>query len=181
MTDPNLLFGRLGNRMFQMAYIYAQACRGEVSDIYLQDHKYFDEFKEQIRALYGQGITPIDKVAIHVRRGDYVNNSFYCDLTLTNYYQEAMREFIDQEFLVFSDDIEWCKKQEIFFGCEVSEGNDEITDLNLMAGCKGIIMANSSFSWWPAYLSTDAKVICPKMWYSDNITRTHVPDQWIKM
>lgn len=177
MVNPDIIFGRLGNRMFQMAYIYAQMKRNEVPDIYLQSPEYFDEFRLEIRQLYGEGIEPIDQVAIHVRRGDYVNNPFYVDLMQTQYYSRAMDEFPNAEFLVFSDDIEWCKNQTIFSGCEFSEGKTEIEDLNLMAGCRGIIMANSSFSWWAAYLS-NAKVIAPKAWYADKIDRTKLLSSW---
>lgn len=185
MIEPHKIFGRLGNQMFQYAYIYAQAQKGEIPDIYIQDPYYFDEFRDGIRGLFGQGIGgPIDQVAIHVRRGDYVNNPFYVDLYLTDYYERAMEMFPDAEFLVFSDDIEWCKQQPIFSECEFAHGT-ELEDLNLMAACRGIIMANSSFSWWAAYLSPHAqKIVCPSvstLWYNDNVVRTNVLDTWIQI
>lgn len=177
------IFGRLGNNLFQGAYLYAQAQKGLIPDIYVQDPAYFDEYRDEIRHLYGQGIGSVNKVAIHVRRGDYVNNRFYVDLTQTDYYERAMAQFPDSEFLVFSDDIEWCKGQEIFKDCSFSEGNDEVTDLNLMASCKGIIMANSSFSFWGAYLSNTKKIIAPsvKNWYSDQVERTVCPQEWTRI
>lgn len=174
------LSGRLGNTMFQHAYLYSQARKGGIPDIYVQDEKYFEEFRDEIKSLFRQGIgDPIDMVAIHVRRGDYVNNPFYVDLTETDYYEKAMDLFPNDQFLVFSDDIEWCKKQDIFKDCEFSEGNDEVTDLNLMASCKGVITANSSFSWWAGYLST-GKVIAPSVdnWYRDGIERSVCPIAW---
>ena len=180
MLHPNRIFGRLGNQMFQGAYIYAQMKRGRIPDIYVQDPVYFDDYREDIRLLYGDKIGHIDKVAIHVRRGDYVNNPFYVDLTKTDYYQKAMAMFPNEHFMVFSDDIEWCKQQEMFKGCSFSEGHDEIQDLNIMASCKGIIIANSSFSWWAAYLS-NAKVIAPKAWYADGVERTKCPSSWIRL
>lgn len=180
MLHPNRIFGRLGNQMFQGAYIYAQMKRGRIPDIYVQDPVYFDDYREDIRLLYGDKIGHIDKVAIHVRRGDYVNNPFYVDLTKTSYYYNAMQLFPGEHFMVFSDDIEWCKQQEMFKGCSFSEGHDEIQDLNIMASCKGIIIANSSFSWWAAYLS-NAKVIAPKAWYADGVERTKCPSSWIRL
>ena len=152
MVQPHKLFGRLGNTMFQMAYIYAQMKRGVIPDIYVQDPQYFDEYRNDIRQLFGQGIGKLDMVAIHVRRGDYVKNPFYVDLMETDYYQKAMDMFQGEDFIVFSDDIEWCKQQSIFKDCEFVQG-DEIEDMNKMASCKGIIMANSSYSFWCAYLS----------------------------
>jgi hypothetical protein len=174
------LTGRLGNQMFQYAYLYAQARDRLIPDVYVQDEKYFEKYKDEIREIFGAGIGGIDKVSIHVRRGDYVGNPFYIDLTRTEYYQKAMRMFKNKKFLVFSDDIEWCKRQEIFRGCEFSEGNDEITDLNLMASCKGHIIANSSFSYWGAYLGK-GRVVAPKAWYGDGINRTFCPKEWIRV
>jgi hypothetical protein len=178
MLHPDKLFGRLGNRLFQMAYIYAQMKRGIIPDVYVQDPAYFEEFRDDIKLLFRDKIGYIDKVAIHVRRGDYVNNPFYVDLTKTNYYYNAMQLFPKEKFMVFSDDIEWCKQKEVFKNCSFSEGHDEVQDLNIMASCKGIIMANSSFSWWAAYLS-NGKVIAPKQYYADGVERTKYPKEWI--
>lgn len=177
MIHPDKLFGRLGNRMFQGAYLIAQAEEGLIPDIYVQDEQFFADHKDKIRSIYGSGVGHLDQVGIHVRRGDYVRNPFYVDLMETDYYERAMQEFPNSEFIVFSDDIEWCKRQEIFRDCEFSEG-DEITDLNRLASCRGIIMANSSFSWWASYLSTDSKVIAPKAWYNDGVERTICPPGW---
>lgn len=177
MIDIHKISGRLGNQMFQLAYIYARMKQGSIPDIYVQNPVYFEDYKEDIRTLFGDGLGKIDKVAIHVRRGDYVNNSFYVDLFKSGYYERAMAQFPDEQFMVFSDDIEWCKKQSVFKGCSFSEGHDEVKDLNLMASCKGVIMANSSFSWWGAYLS-NGRVIAPKEWYADGISRTKLPKEW---
>lgn len=188
MINYEKLFGRLGNKMFQGAYLLAQAKKGMIPDVYIQSEEWFEDAREEVRALYSQGIPdPIDMIAIHVRRAGnpinpdepkYCKNPFYVDLFDTDYYERAMEMFPDAEFIVFSDDIEWCKRQEIFAECEFSEGKTEIEDMNLMAACKGIIMANSSFSWWAAWLS-DAKVIAPKAWHPDGINRTVLSDKWI--
>lgn len=184
MQKLSNIFGRLGNQMFQGAYIYAQMKRGEIPDIYVQDPKYFDEYRKDILNLYGAGISNSSfRVAIHVRRGDYVNNPFYVDLTKTDYYQKAMEMFPNCKFVVFSDDITWCKTNPLFESCEFSEGQSEIEDMNSMASCMGIIIANSSFSWWAAYLSSDAKVIAPKVdnWYTDKKERTVCPKEWVRI
>ena len=181
MVNPDLIFGRLGNRMFQMAFLYSYAKDNGI-DFYFQDPSFFQKYSTDIKLLYGSGIpSKTDMVAIHVRRGDYVGNKFYVNLFDTLYYQDAMREF-DSKFIVFSDDIEWCKQQEIFKDCEFSEGKSELEDLNLMASCVGHIIANSSFSWWGAFISPyTKKVIAPKNWYTDNIERTKCPNNWIKL
>lgn len=176
-TNFRNAFGGLGNRMFQLAYIYAKARKGELPDIYLQDEKYFIEYKDELRAIFGEGIEPIDMVSIHVRRTDYVDNQFYINLMETDYYERAMELFPDEKFLVFSDDIEWCKQQDIFKNCAFSENNTELEDLKLMAGCKAHIIANSSYSWWAAYISGD-KTIAPRTWFTDGAQRISLPNNW---
>lgn len=173
-------FGGLGNRMFQLAYIYAEAKKGNIPDIYLQDEKYFAPYKDELRAIFGEGVEPVDMVSVHVRRTDYVNNPFYQDLMETNYYELATDLFPGEKFLVFSDDVEWCKEQPLFKDCVFSEGNDELADLKLMAGCKAHIIANSSYSFWAAYISGN-KTVCPQNWFTDNITRISLPDSWLKL
>ncbi len=184
MINPDKLFGRLGNRMFQMAYIYSQMLDGEIPDIYLQDPSYFDHHRDEIRKLYGTPIEMIDYVAIHVRRGDYVDNPFYVDLSKTRYYKEAMAQFpANTEFLVFSDDIIWCMTN--FTGNAISfcSIGNEIESFNKMSSCKGIIMANSSFSWWAAYLSNAEKIVAPSQlyWYSSGANHTKCPDEWVRI
>lgn len=190
MIPIQQLTGRLGNQMFEYAYLYSQAKRGQIPDVYVQGEEFFDEFIDEIKALYRQNVgAPIDMVAIHVRRGKnpihysepaYSENPFYVNLGSTDYYERAMDEFPNAKFLVFSDDIAWCKEQPMFDGCEFSEGNDEIEDLNLMIACEGVITANSSFSWWAGYLNK-GKVIAPKEWYADGLERTQIPDSWIRI
>lgn len=178
MVAPWRIFGRLGNQLFQYAFLYANA-RDTNTDYYLQDPKYFQKYEKDIKILFGQDIRPIDMVAIHVRRGDYVGNPFYVNLMATTYYERAMEKFKGAKFIVFSDDIPFCKSQSTFIGCEFSEGKSDVEDLNLMAGCKGIIISNSSFSWWAAYLGdSNKKVIAPLRWYSDGIERTVCPSNW---
>lgn len=183
--------GRMGNQMFQFAYLYAQVKRGLIPDVYIQDESFFKEYSEEIKKLYGDNIGFTDYVSIHVRRKDYVGNDFYIDLFANGYYERAMSLFPGEKFIVFSDDIEWCKQQEIFKGCAFSEGNDEIEDLNMMASCKSNIIANSSYSWWAAYLNPNPvkTVIAPKDWYTlsspndgeQSIYSTRLLDSWIKI
>jgi len=174
MIKMDLLSGRLANRMFQYAYLYSQMRCGKIPDIYVQNYEYFDMYSDEIKRLFGQDIVNNKYVAIHVRRGDYVDNPFYVDLMKTDYYKNAMTEFANGDFMVFSDDIEWCKRQDIFQRCRFAHGT-ELEDLNFMAGSQGIIMANSSFSWWGAYLS-DARVIAPKQWFGDGTSIKMLPE-----
>jgi hypothetical protein len=192
MVNRRDIFGGFGNSLFQYAYLYSKFRTGQIPDIYVQDEKYFSEYKDELRALFGGGIEPIDMVSLHVRRGDYIGNPFYTDLTKTDYYERAMAEFPDAKFLVFcadrqpkSDDktdMEWVKER--FQGPQFQffQGKDEIEDFNAQAGCKGHITANSSFSWWTAYVG-GGKTITPKAsdWFSDGYVRISIPNDWIEL
>ena len=190
MLERRQIFGGLGNALFQYAYIYSQARKKEIPDIYVQDEKYFKEFKEEIRSLYSQGLSPIDMVSLHVRRGDYLNNSFYVDLTKTDYYERAMEQFPDAKFLVFcadrqegsddKSDMEWCKERFQGKQFQFYQGKNEIDDFNAMASCSGHIMANSSFSWWASYVSGN-KTVCPSEWFTDGVQRISIPDNFIQI
>lgn len=181
MIHIDKLMGRLGNKMFMLAYIYSKMLDGEIPDIYVQDYTLFSKHRDRIADMFRSGVRVVDVtpcVAIHVRRGDYVGNSFYVDLMKTDYYERAMAEFPGAKFMVFSDDIEYCKGNPLFFGCDFYH-EDEIKDMNKMMSCMGHIIANSSFSWWAAYLSPfTKKVIAPLAWYSDGVERTKIPPTW---
>lgn len=196
MINRRDLFGGFGNSLFQYAYLYSQYRRGEIPDLYVQDEKYFEPYKEEIKALYGANIEPLDMVSLHIRRGDYVGNGFYTDLTETNYYHKALDEFPEETFLVFcadrqpkSDDISDCEWVKNWLTTEFPdrkfqffEGKDEVEDFNAQAGCKGHITANSSFSWWSAYVG-GGKTVTPKAetWFSDGQKRISIPETWIQL
>ena len=169
-------FGRVGNRMFQMAFCYAYA-RDKGIDFYYQDPKWFERYGDEIRELFGSEVGQDNRISVHIRRGDCVDNPFYVDLTKTDYYERALAEFPGEQFLVFSDDIDFAK--EYFKGnFSFADGKDEYEDLNRMAACKGHIIANSSFSWWGAYIG-GGKTVYPGQWFSDGVQRVGFPKEWI--
>ena len=181
MVQPHKMFGRLGNQMFQYATLIALAQKaGE--NIYFQDIKWFEEHEVLVKQYFSNGIGMRDEVSIHVRRGDYLDfQDIYQNLSKTDYYERAIMEFPkDTKFIVFSDDIEWCKTCPAFQGPQFtfSEGRNEIDDFNLMASCHHNILANSTFSWWAAYLNkhTDKIVICPKQ--SFWVNNVSLLDNW---
>ena len=184
MVDITKIIGRLGNQMFLFSFAYNYARKNKMDDRYFQEPKFFAEHSDEIKSLFQNEIPPLrPKVAIHVRRGDYINNGFYVDLMKTDYYEKSMGVFKGESFIVFSDDIEFCKKQEIFKDCEFIHGT-EVSDMNNMASCTGHIIANSSFSWWAAYISPyTKKIIAPSKynWYSDGRERTKCPETWIRI
>lgn len=194
VADPRKIFGRLGNSLFQYAYIYARMKRGEIPDIFVQSPEYFDDCKEDIKKLYGEGIGYMPYVGVHLRVGGnpinpaeprYMENPFYTNLANTGYYIKAKEHFKDFRFLVFSDDMDFARAYFEGYDFGFDDSANDIEAFNKLASCHHLIIANSSFSWWAAYLSgmSDKKVICPseKSWFSDNIVRTRVPDDWIQI
>lgn len=133
-----------------------------------------------------------NSVSLHVRRGDYVENAHTNNVHGTcslEYYQHAIEkirsEVHNPVFFVFSDDIEWCKVNlsslaEVEF---VDNTTSAIDDLMLMRHCKHSIIANSTFSWWGAWLKLDGLVIAPINWFSDSSrsTQSLFPISWLKV
>lgn len=157
---------------------------------YLQSPKYFEHCERLIKKYFTFGVKFPPKVhtSIHVRRGDYLWQEQNHPVLPMSYYKEAMSHFSGSTFLIFSDDIEWCKKQD-WFGEKVLFSpyqKDEVADLSLMASCENHIIANSSFSWWGAYLgqNPDKKVIAPSLWFGPKLphdTKDLLPETWIRI
>lgn len=185
MIKTRTLFGGLGNTMFQMAYLYAQVKKGIIPDLYVQDIKYFQDYEDEIKAWYGGDIGYLPYVAIHLRRGDYVGNSFYCQLWETGYYIDAVNLFPNRKFLVFSDDIEFAKIYLEGDKFAFDDSENEIDALNKMASCDSQIIANSSFSWWAGFLNNNPskKVVAPSVdkWFTDKQERIKCPDTWVRI
>lgn len=153
MINPDSIGGRLGNRIFQLVYLYAKARQGEIPNIYVQNYRLFDKYRTELQSLFGEGIGNLPYVAIHLRRGDYVGNPFYCQLWETRYYRDAINRFPNRTFMVFTDDLPFAETH--FEGDRflLDESETDLKALNTMASCADFIIANSSFSFWAAYLS----------------------------
>ena len=141
-------------------------------------------------------ISETETVAVHVRRGDYISNSesnktfFVCTL---DYYvcaiSQIKKELKTPKFYVFSDEIDWCKEnldiELIGKDAQFIAGYQDYEDLWLMSKCKHQIIANSSFSWWAAWLNTnkDKIVIAPKNWFknADLQNQQIVPTDWLRL
>lgn len=191
MQSVRETIGGLGNLLFKEAYIWGQMRDGNIPDVYVQSEKYWKKYREEIKMRFRKGIGHDDRIALHIRRGDYLKASqFHVNLWDTDYYKRAVSFFPDEKFLVFCkdnqsdaqdlDDKEWCEKNLVQLGIdfEMHQHGSETDDLNAMASCKGIIMANSSFSWWAAYLGNHTKVVCPKNWFMDGLQRTDLLPEW---
>jgi len=171
-------------------------CPNEVSlHGFFQSEKYFKHIEESIREDFTfrshikdpcmEMMDGLDNVlSIHVRRTDYLTNSANHHNLNIGYYEEALKKFDNNQVIIFSDDPEWCKQQRLFSDDKfmISESGDNKIDLCLMSMCTHHIIANSSFSWWGAWLARSKKVIAPSKWFGPNNshlnTKDLYPDNW---
>ncbi len=182
------------------------------SDIYLdgyfQSDKYFRDYADTIRADFEVVIPPseqnremikqiqsVNAVSLHIRRGDYTKPSTQALHGLCNaeYYKKSIQYIAEQVenpiFFIFSDDIDWVKENmqtgyEQYY-IDFNDASQNHEDLRLMSRCKHHIIANSSFSWWWAWLNPNPTkiVTIPSIWFAwyDYDTRDIYPDGWIKI
>ena len=132
-------------------------------------------------------------VGIHIRRGDYLNHPVYKDICTYEYYAKAIaliqEKIKNPVFYIFSNDILWCKNniEKLISGCKVvyvdwNKGEDSYCDMQLLMACKTLIIANSSFSWWAAYLNArNPWVIAPKKWKNKRETFSYQLEDWTKI
>jgi len=177
---------------------------------YFQNEKYFLNIKKSIATSYcikknfssyvenAKGLIQkqSNSCSIHVRRGDFINSANSsihgsCDI---RYYQDAIKYMENKageiSYFIFSDDIAWCKENLKLKNAHYMDNNDKKLphgDIYLMSLCNHNIMANSSFSWWGAWLNKNNKkiVIAPKRWLSNKKLEEKsvniVCKDWIKM
>jgi hypothetical protein len=180
---------------------YVENCPDNVNlHGYYQSEKYFKHIEESIRKDFkfkDYILEPCvnnfhfdEIIALHVRRSDYVSNSTNHPLCDISYYKKALTYFDSNiPVMIFSDDIRWCEYQPLFESDRfmISESNDGAVDLCLMSMCNYHIIANSSFSWWGAWLAKSKKVIAPSQWFgtegntAKNQTQDLYLDDWIKI
>lgn len=132
-------------------------------------------------------------VSIHIRRSDYITIKQNFDrfgICGKKYYENAIlyikKYFADPIFYIFSDDLDWARENFVGSQYIFVSGNNPAEDLYLMSNCKHNIIANSTFSWWGAWLNPNKEkiVIAPKKWYNDklnNSTIELIPETWIRM
>lgn len=175
---------------------------------YWADHRYFDNCTDELFKEFSLK-TPLDDknrmllednkakyvCSLHVRRGDYLNTPEYRGICDLNYYKQAIDIVISKvnkpiRFFVFSNDISWCKDNLLnSFGnndvvyVDWNKGNDSYKDMYLMSRCNANIIANSSFSWWGAYLNqTPDKIVISPLKYKNKDMGFKVPlDEWISI
>ena len=148
-----------------------------IKDEIKNDFKFSDEVESICNEMY-ESINGKEIVSLHIRRTDYIVNNNH-PLQPMSYYEKALKLFDKNvQILVFSDDPTWCQEQELFAddSIMISEGNDADVDMCLMSKCNYHIIANSSFSWWGAWLGNSEKVVAPSNWFADSCADKSVKD-----
>ncbi len=166
---------------------------------YFQNYPPIGRHEEAIRQVYLSGLgnyraslhDSVSRVGIHIRRGDYLHPPYSDVLPVQplTYYEQALQLFDTNavEFYIFSDDLDWCKQQPLFQRLPkkifVEEPN-EVKALASMSTCLGgMICANSSFSWWGAFLGAQKernKVVVPSHWFKGGVGNLF-PPEWIQI
>ena len=176
-------------------------------DGYWQHEEYFSDIREELILTYSfpkfndaqnlkvaQLASATNSCSIHIRRGDYLTDPLRKGTTDNDYAVEAIRKMKEtanpDTWLVFSDDITWCRQHlsEMLNPAgttyiDWNTGERSIYDMHLMSICRHHIIANSSFSWWGAWLSHqhDGTTIAPSVWMNMEGVCSPVPDNWIKI
>jgi hypothetical protein len=168
---------------------------------YFQSEKYFKDFKEEILNLFHisdedkkivnkfiNEINPqnLTTTVIHIRRGDYLLYSEYHYCCPEEYYNKAISLLGNCCYIFISDDLVWVKNNFKGNNFYYFESANEILDLTLMTQVQNVIISNSSFSWWGAYLNLNKnkKIIAPKKWFGvkgPKDIETLLPNDWIKI
>lgn len=176
---------------------------------FFQSEKYFKKYENEIRTAFTFKNKPesfnqflinemnkSNSVSIHIRRGDYIQKKRYQEVYATcsmDYYKRAV-EYIAQKhenlkLFVFSDDIQWVRSNwdlpyETIF-VDNNSGDKSFEDMRLMSNCKHNIIANSTFSWWGAWLNNNKEkiVIAPKKWFNDKKINQEdlFPEEWVRL
>ena len=173
-----------------------------------QSEDYFKEIEEVIRKTYSfrnvseaniriaSKLNSLNSISVHIRRGDYVKHPLYEGICTEKYYQQAIEKMLGKvpecKFFVFSNDACWSNTffENNFRGVmyeiiDINRGADSFQDMFLMSQCKHNIIANSSFSWWGAWLNSNREkiVIAPQKWMntSEEKYKSIIPKSWMKI
>lgn len=189
-------FKNLDKNSYLHGYWQSEQYFLEVADVIKSELKFKIALNSQNENI-AKSIKAVESVSIHIRRGDYLSNPTAAAIhgsCSQDYYQSAIGQIADKvndpHFFIFSDDIKWAKENLKMsdYPCQyVSHNRDSSSyvDMQLMSLCKHNIIANSSFSWWGAWLNSNESkiVIRPQKWFETNRydVSTVCPDKWMSI
>lgn len=168
-----------------------------IIDGFFQSEDYFKHNEVKVREVLGvpkkvseiieskyRSLFNVRTTGIHVRRGDYLRYQSHHPTQSLQYYEKGIQLFNDTEkFIIFSDDIGWCKENFIGDQYFFVEGEKDYVEIYLMSMCDNVITSNSSFSWWGAWLNDNDTMVGPNLWFGPAITfsdKDIIPKTWTK-
>lgn len=147
----------------------------------------------KINAAYINRLKTTNSVGIHVRRGDYLSTAIFKGICEVDYYRRAIAEILKDgqmhSFFIFSNDMKWCRNNILpligdneYIEVRENTGENSCWDMFLMSYCSDLIIANSSFSWWGAFLNTrGGTVIAPRRWANRNAQFDIWASAWVRL
>lgn len=174
---------------YWMSAKYFESCKDEVIKAFE-----FEPFSTDENKKYAEMLSADNTVSIHIRRGDYVTAKNFMNICTLDYYRKAINEakkhITKPIFFIFSNDQEWCMEnlkdvlgdEEIHFVTN-NKGKESYCDMQLMSKARCNILANSSFSWWGAFLNNrkDQIAYVPSRWVNNLDDRDAYAENWIKI
>jgi hypothetical protein len=194
-SDSNIGYDYFGENEFKYnklpKFIFNTKLNG-----YFQSEKYFKNYRNEILKFFEPTDDIINNIelkygniltkktcSIHVRRGDYLHLELFHPVLPINYYKESFDKLgSNLEYLIFSDDISWCKENFDFIPNKTFVDDlEDYEEIYLMSLCNNNIIANSSFSWWGAWLNKNIhkKIIFPKVWFGNSLLYHDTSDIYI--
>lgn len=190
-------------------FCYDELALTKAGDLYYEgvwaSFHYFEGIKDELKRVYAHSVPneynsilmremyEVDSVGIHVRRGDYNTDPEFGGVCDDSYYKNAIAKIKsdgkDHVFFIFSNDLKWCKdnlenwigNNKIVYITE-NRGKDSCWDMFLMRYCKDLVIANSSFSWWGAFMNDrNGRIIAPKKWVNRDCIVDIWDPKWIKL
>ncbi len=170
-----------------------------------ESEKYFVDSREEVQKAFSHGepnkinagyiekMENEESVGIHIRRGDYLASPKWTGICTLEYYKRGIETILadgnKHVFYIFSNDIPWCNENinPLLEGHQIvtvteNKGKESCWDMFLMTHCKDLIIANSSFSWWGAFLNNNkGRVIAPARWLNEDRKVEIWLDEWIKI
>ena len=184
-------FFKLGDHVYLKGYFQSEKYFVRYGDVIINEFTFKKPLPPPIEVIRTQ-IRQSPSVSIHVRRGDLLQDPEshkYHGMLTADYYQKSISYLKQQlpsaQFFVFSDDMTWTKQNLQIENATYVEGTNHLQDFQLMRSCHHNIIANSSFSWWAAWLNnfTEKMVIAPKNWFNEGPKDTQdlLPEGWIRL
>ena len=194
---------------YSMNYTYDEQALNRKGDCYYEGYwqstHHYTEVKEELQRVYShpepneynagyiKAMGMCNSVGIHVRRGDYLNEPEFRSICGILYYKKGIETILSDgkkhTFFIFSNDMNWCCENltplmsgHQFVFVTDNKGKNSCWDMFLMTHCKDLIIANSSFSWWGAFLNKNVnRVIAPEPWLNRDCTIDIYEDNWIRI